>query len=742
MNKLRRSPITFCLALAFALVVLRVVLHDHATFRLEVVPNHDMSQGFAFFATNIHSAALAGEPAWWNPIGGIGYAQYYQSFLSPLAPTTHHIVFILWSQMIRGLALVGVRLPEYHQYLVVNFLVLPFLAYAAWIAFTQQLFRRRTTIVLLAIAYAFSGIGLWHSAWFYFQEPFSVFLLLAAYLAAMRRPTPARLALLGLAAVLQATSFNYWTLYNLFFYGIVFAVHAWTHPPQLRRFGRRLAALFAGPLRWRALAVTGLGLATVATWGILLGSIVREQAGNYERIAYRDRGEGEHFSMETAIGRAAELRHYTLELFNPTIAKAIDHYGFKTGRLSNPMHDARYLGCVLLPFLLLVPVMTWRRRERWLIVVAAGILVVCLASPMVAAAWKTIPMMDRIQHVFYFYSHYWQIVVLLLAGCGVDAALRRSLDAATRRRFIGVSVVLLTVTLVCCLVFAAVSHLFPYGDRILQANLLAATLTLFTAAAVMQSQLRPGAASRRLLALICVVLLTGDLTRYFREVSLLDRHFTPHHVANPVPLPRSTQRLLRQAWPDPDRLFDGGLAERAPIRNHFWPENNYLVAKRLLELGDLKSEVTFAPETPLAFRRNAEPQREVTAVRRRWSYNRFEFEVTAPNDGWLLMRQLHDPCWHVSIDGQSSAISPANVVSMTTPISAGTHRVVLDYRPLARSLYGPACWLLEASLAAALLVIWRARARSSRRFSQQSDARLVASRSRFPPRPCDAPRVV
>jgi hypothetical protein len=333
----------------------------------------------------------------------------------------------------------------------------------------------------------------------------------------------------------------------------------------------------------------------------------------------------------------------------------------------------------------------------------------------VAAAWKTIPMMDRIQHVFYFYSHYWQIVVLLLAGCGIDAALRRSLDAATRWRFIGASVVVLTATLVGCVVLAAVSHLFPYGDSILQGNLLGATLTLFTVAAVLQSQLRPSATSRRLLELICVVLLTGDLTRYFREVCLLDRQFTPHHVANPVPLPRSTQRLLRSAWPDPDRLFDGGLAERAPIRNHFWPENNYLVAKRLLEVRDLKSEVTLAPETHLAFRRDAEPQREVTATRRTWSYNRFEFDVTAPTDGWLLVHQLYDPCWHVSIDGQAFAIAPANVVSMTTPIAAGTHRVVLDYRPFARNLYGPACWLLEAFFAAVLLVVWRARAsRASR----------------------------
>ena len=56
------------------------------------------------------------------------------------------------------------------------------------------------------------------------------------------------------------------------------------------------------------------------------------------------------------------------------VDKAIHGYGFKNGDVSNPIHDARYLGCVLLPFLALAVVMPWRRRERWLIASLVGVL--------------------------------------------------------------------------------------------------------------------------------------------------------------------------------------------------------------------------------------------------------------------------------------------------------------------------------------------------------------------------------
>src|SRR5262249_31798561 len=99
----------FCVALALSTVLARVALFDHAILRAEFLPNHDMSQGLALFATSMHALRLGGEIAWWNCESlGLGYAQYYQAFLSPLAPTPGNIVFIIWAQLVRVLDIAGV----------------------------------------------------------------------------------------------------------------------------------------------------------------------------------------------------------------------------------------------------------------------------------------------------------------------------------------------------------------------------------------------------------------------------------------------------------------------------------------------------------------------------------------------------------------------------------------------------------------------------------------------------------
>src|SRR5205807_2022499 len=128
-HRIFQSRAAFCLAVALAMVLARVVIFDARFFTGERLPNHDMSEGLPFFATNMHSMRQSGEIAWWNPLSNNGYAQYYQSFLSPLAPTPHHVVFIAWAQFIRALGLLGLSIPEYYQYLGVNYVILPFLTF-------------------------------------------------------------------------------------------------------------------------------------------------------------------------------------------------------------------------------------------------------------------------------------------------------------------------------------------------------------------------------------------------------------------------------------------------------------------------------------------------------------------------------------------------------------------------------------------------------------------------------------
>src|SRR5207237_914652 len=133
------SRAAFCAGVALLMVFLRCVLFDHRYLTKESLPNHDMSEALPYFLTSMHSLRLSGDIAWWNPADGNGYAQYFQSFLAPVAPTPHHVSHILWGQLICGLARLGVAVPEYRQYIVINFLLLPFLTFFALTLFLSFL---------------------------------------------------------------------------------------------------------------------------------------------------------------------------------------------------------------------------------------------------------------------------------------------------------------------------------------------------------------------------------------------------------------------------------------------------------------------------------------------------------------------------------------------------------------------------------------------------------------------------
>src|SRR5262249_525412 len=68
------SRVLYCVSLASLLVALRLAWFDYPTFfRLRSIPNHDMSQGTSFSATNMHAMRQSGDLAWWNPTTRNGY---------------------------------------------------------------------------------------------------------------------------------------------------------------------------------------------------------------------------------------------------------------------------------------------------------------------------------------------------------------------------------------------------------------------------------------------------------------------------------------------------------------------------------------------------------------------------------------------------------------------------------------------------------------------------------------------
>lgn len=742
----------FCVAIALLMVGLRLVIFDYPVFfGMQYVPNHDMYQGASFFATSMHSIRLSGEIAWWNPTSNNGYAQYYQSFFSPLAPTSHHIVFILWAQLIRVLGLMRISIPEYFQYLTITYIIFPFLAFLAFALFTSLLFRRRAAIFMVLVVYTFSGIGLWNSAWFFFQEPFTLFLFLAAVIGALQKPTARRLLLLLAALLIQLTSINYWTVYNSWFIAIVLGAYGWTHTNQVRRLLVRTREIIRQHKIGAAIVVIMFVL--VATlWLVIIGSVAIEQSGNYIGAFAGDSGT---YSTVEAFDRVQEMRRFTTELFNPDITRPLQSY-----KIINEMHNARYIGAFLLPLLLLIPVYPWRRRERWLILSAAAVLIICMAPPFLLGAWKAIPFMDRIRHLFYFYTQYWQLLILLLAGSSMDILLQKAYGAAARRRFLFVICGLAIALLLLLIGYLSFSHLFPANDHSLQANLRFALLALISSVVILQMLLFPTRKNHQIFVLIILSLALTDLTRYFWEVSRADKSFTETRWPAPSPLPADIQAKLRSPWANPSLNygFKSDLYSNMPIANLFWNDNSFMNHRYLLELRalpedfqkhelqgpafDFYTRAASAQQTeqissalkdsPSTFIGNqvlliqSEPTGGIAPVEslsnqaatsntsqstateaaakgfnyqwREWGYNDFGFEVNAPQDGWLLIRQLDDPLWQLTVDGKAVRAVRANVIGMALPLAVGRHYIHMEYRPLARRLYTVGSLMLEITL--------------------------------------------
>ena len=725
----------FCLLTALGLLATRLAVVDYRFLTLTTLPPHDMYQGAAFFATNLHALRLEGDLAWWNPTALFGYAQYYQSFLSPLAPTCGHVVFVLWAALIRALGGLGVALPEYPQYLVVTYVVLPLLAFVAFLWVCTLLFTSRAAALLAAIVYAFSGIGLWHSAWFYFQEPFTLFFLVGAAIAALRRPVASRLLLLLVAALVQIASFNYWSLYNAWFLALTLGTYAVVHGNQVRRLGRRL-----GELRRRhpVAVATSLSAATLTAglWLVLIATVTRDQTENYIRVS----GAGVYsaYTIEAAAERVQELRSFTTDLFNGAFTEAVENYPRE-----NPMHSARYLGAELFPLLAAFAVMRWGRRERWLVACTTGVLCICLAPPLLLRLWAATPGMNHIQHLFYFYSHHFQVLVALAAAAGLDGILVRQHRAERQRVLRAVIIASITVSVLVLIELGVFSAAFPSRDTHLQAGLTFALASLVVGVPLLRQVWQPSAAHRRLLLGVLLTLTFADLTRYFWWVEQADIAFTvERRYQQPIenPFPAALQTTLGRPWarPNPAYEFNGGVFANMPLPSQFWPANVQVMPRSLMELASANPDAAFAHHPALQFFPRgqvrlahggapevaaphselllgadgaaapedvvggAEPRGRLEYRFTRWGYNDCAFALRTPGDGWLLIAQTFDPAWRITVDGRPVVIRRAEHMLMAVPVEAGARALEMDYRPRSRAIYWPAAALLIGTTTALL----------------------------------------
>ena len=87
---------------------------------------------------------------------------------------------------------------------------------------------------------------------------------------------------------------------------------------------------------------------------------------------------------------------------------------------------------------------------------------------------------------------------------------------------------------------------------------------------------------------------------------------------------------------------------------------------------------------------------------RRPSSDRIEVDVTAPTAGYVRVLEAWDPGWSARVDGADATVLTASTFAIAVPVSAGQHRVQLDYATPGR-LSGLYASLTALALLAALL---------------------------------------
>ncbi len=555
LKRVMKSQAFFCLSVALLMVAARLFFFDYDQyFRLKNIPSDDMYQGASFFATSMHSMRISGDIAWWNPIDyNNGYAQYYQSFFAPLAPTTGHIVFIVWAQFIYLLKLLNISIPEYHQYLIVNYMVLPFLYFAALTHFVSLLFQRRVTQLLIVTVCTFSYVGWINSAWFYFQEPFTMILVLGAIIAYLKRPTPQRLGWLLLAGLIQLTSLNYWAVFNIWFMLIVLGTYIWLHPHQLRHAWLETRKTIQ---THRLLAVL-LGLLVILTalaWAVTIGSIFMQQSGNYERILlklYEDVYQVDNLQIDQPDA-------YTMQLFNPNITV-----------------NSTYLGAFLIPLLALLPIYRWRRLEKWWLVAAVGTLMISFAPPLMLRVWELVPFMDRIRHFFLFYPLYWKFSLILLAGASLDTLLSKRLSPQEKRRATGVMAALMGGAALVILGFDNLLQSYNGPDRA-----YVSIVVLVTSLLLYRLLIDSRPQNQQLIVTLLLILAFTDLSRHywgFRHLESITESRWQEKYDNPKPpFPAEVTRALSRTWSplNPAKPYEAFY--NMPMSNDFWPNTYYV----------------------------------------------------------------------------------------------------------------------------------------------------------------------
>jgi hypothetical protein len=133
-------------------------------------------------------------------------------------------------------------------------------------------------------------------------------------------------------------------------------------------------------------------------------------------------------------------------------------------------------------------------------------------------------------------------------------------------------------------------------------------------------------------------------------------------TSDPLFIYRDPQALPRAFFVSRARAVSGDEAVAAISGADFDPRQEVL----------LEGPVTPPSSSPAAF---------APASIEEYRAERVVLRVDAPEDGYLVLMDPDYPGWHATVDGTPTAHSPANWVGRAVPVSRGSHRVEMAFRP-------------------------------------------------------------
>ena len=224
--------------------------------------------------------------------------------------------------------------------------------------------------------------------------------------------------------------------------------------------------------------------------------------------------------------------------------------------------------------------------------------------------------------------------------------------------------------------------------------------------------------------LTCLFLLIYfvDITRYYYESALGDYSF----MNSVSPKGGEGNEMLRSPFEIVENnTFEAGIAENSPpVYNHIWPRNQYLPAKTYSQLLEYQEKEEFVDMVDYSFNDKQDLHiykkldefegQAVSAMEDRvegeyviedYGYNDWTIQCNAQTDGAVVFNLMYDKLWDICVDGEKVGTQKVNINYLGIYIGEGAHQITISYRPLARTIYPIAAFLLICTLVLLYIMI-------------------------------------